>query len=316
MAKTTKAKVCPACGKEIKENAATTTCPQCGVVHHMRCWEENNGCYTKGCIAGGKHFKDIKEIANMQHSAYRNGMAKRSNPPQGSYAQVRKPYVNAESSKQKYQNQKTESRSKQELRKEVLPRRVKTPETSVSPAEPQMQGGSMQTGYLTNGRMDEFMQALIQNNIYYYDQKFSMMNMSGKHISWNWASFFLGAYWMMYRKMYLNTLFLVLISWAITFICFIPIVGWFIGGILAIALWVCMGMFGNAIYKRHIEKKYDECSGLSYDHRKQECVGKGGTSAGAVVVYIIISILLNIILMSLLTVFGLLSAIGTLGLML
>ena len=28
------------------------------------------------------------------------------------------------------------------------------------------------------------------------------MKESGKSISWNWAAFFMGIYWMVYRKMY------------------------------------------------------------------------------------------------------------------
>ncbi len=317
MANSTKTKVCPVCGKGIKENAPKTVCPQCGVVHHMQCWEQNNGCYTKGCIAGGRHGRDIKEIAHMQHSAYRYKSEKNSTPPQR-HKPVRT-YDNAKShhnSSVPAYSAPRESEPKREIKKQAPATPPAQPGMkSTASAPPQEHSRREHTGYLGNGRMDEFMQALIQNNIYYYDQKFSMMNMSGKSIAWNWASFFLSAYWMVYRKMYLNTLYLVLISWAITFICFIPVVGWFIGGLMAIALWVCMGMYGNAIYKNHIEKKYDECSALEYDHRKQECVGKGGTSAGAVVIYVLVSMLLNTILMSLLTVFGFLSTIGMLGLM-
>lgn len=264
MATNEKPKICPVCGKEIREGSSVTVCPQCGVVHHMRCWEINNGCYTRGCIAGGKHGIPIEEIAHMQHSKKKTPPTP-SNPPRP-------------------------------------PRPPRPPQDPPSPPKPPVPDQrSKYTGYLPNGRMDEFMQALIQNNIYYYDQKFAMMNMSGSSVAWNWASFFLGAYWMVYRKMYLNTLFLWLINIGIGLIGMIPVVGWIISGILGIGLWVCMGLFGNVIYKKHVEKIYEECRNLSYDHRKQECVTKGGTSGGAVVVYILIVIFGGVIAAFLLT---------------
>lgn len=322
MASNVKAKVCPMCGKDIKENTATTICPQCGVVHHMQCWEKNNGCYTNGCIAGGKHGRDIKEIAHMQHSAYRKDLSKKKVSVQdrriqsgGTYNNDNIGSHNVSPKNAKKAPAKPKSGDKLTPPLPPTPPVTPTPHEDKKPQQPNKtnKSRSKYTGYLSNGRIDEFMQALIQNNIYYYDQKFSMMNASGKSISWNWASFFFGAYWMMYRKMYLNTLFLVLISWAIAFIYFIPIVGWFIGGLMTIGLWVCLGMFGNAIYKKHLEKKYTECIELEYDQRKQECVATGGTSAGAVVIYVVISMLLSGILLSVLTILGFLSAFGTFG---
>ncbi len=42
----------------------------------------------------------------------------------------------------------------------------------------------------------------IQRNQKFYEEKFKKMNDTGKSASWNWAAFFLGIYWMIYRKMY------------------------------------------------------------------------------------------------------------------
>ena len=42
----------------------------------------------------------------------------------------------------------------------------------------------------------------IQKNQDFYEKKFKKMEETGKSISWNWAAFFMGIYWMIYRKMY------------------------------------------------------------------------------------------------------------------
>ncbi len=295
MATNEKPKICPVCGKEIREGSSVTVCPQCGVVHHMRCWEINNGCYTRGCIAGGKHGIPIEEIAHMQHSGYSG----RTSPLRSGVEERR--IVKEKTDRQRnHGDDQRGQKQRNDMRDRNDRSTAREGQTSTAADQQRMQQ-SKYIGYLPNGRMDEFMQALIQNNIYYYDQKFAMMNMSGSSVAWNWASFFLGAYWMVYRKMYLNTLFLWLINIGIGLIGMIPVVGWIISGILGIGLWVCMGLFGNVIYKKHVEKIYEECRNLSYDHRKQECVTKGGTSGGAVVIYILIVIFGGVIAAFLLT---------------
>lgn len=42
-------KICPFCKTEIKEGDSVKVCSACGIPHHEKCWEENNGCTTLGC---------------------------------------------------------------------------------------------------------------------------------------------------------------------------------------------------------------------------------------------------------------------------
>lgn len=42
-------KICPYCKTEIKEGEEIKVCPECGIPHHLSCWEENHGCTTFGC---------------------------------------------------------------------------------------------------------------------------------------------------------------------------------------------------------------------------------------------------------------------------
>lgn len=43
------AKMCAYCRTEIAETEASIICPSCGIPHHRKCWDENNGCATFGC---------------------------------------------------------------------------------------------------------------------------------------------------------------------------------------------------------------------------------------------------------------------------
>jgi len=45
-------RVCPYCRFPLKEGVAIETCDSCGAVHHIDCWQDNNGCSVTGCVNG------------------------------------------------------------------------------------------------------------------------------------------------------------------------------------------------------------------------------------------------------------------------
>ncbi len=47
-------KICPSCQAHSTDRDYTVTCPVCGVIHHIDCWVEHDGCMAEGCI-----LKDI-----------------------------------------------------------------------------------------------------------------------------------------------------------------------------------------------------------------------------------------------------------------
>jgi len=44
-------KKCPYCQTRIEEGEGLTVCPECGIPHHVECWNENGGCTVWGCRA-------------------------------------------------------------------------------------------------------------------------------------------------------------------------------------------------------------------------------------------------------------------------
>lgn len=97
----------------------------------------------------------------------------------------------------------------------------------------------------TDTAADEI-RAFVGANSHYYLQQFSAFTITGTEkfrMTWNWSCFGFTFIWMLYRKMYVQSL--------ITFIIFC------IPG-LNIILHVVAGIVGNYIYYRHVKDKISE----------------------------------------------------------
>ena len=116
----------------------------------------------------------------------------------------------------------------------------------------------------------------IQKNQDFYEKKFKKMEETGKSISWNWAAFFMGIYWMIYRKMYFKAAAFLLLNIIATNT---PHIGIY----LNTAVLVGIGIFGNALYLDHVEEKIEKAK-IIFPHNKEEVLAKrGGTNLPLVV---------------------------------
>jgi hypothetical protein len=125
--------------------------------------------------------------------------------------------------------------------------------------------------------------ALIGDEAAYYEQKFQMMRQFNTTTAWNFAAFFCGTFWFVYRKMYKWALLTVVAGMINIIIPFFP-------GLLVS---VMIGVFGNSIYMRHIEKLAAQYNALP-ENEKPSLLKRGGTSGAAVGVAIALYILLII----------------------
>jgi hypothetical protein len=100
--------------------------------------------------------------------------------------------------------------------------------------------------------------------------------------SWNWSAFLVGLFWMGYRKMYLELMYLLLIFLVCDFITYVLEfdVNWGVN----IATGVTIGLFGNAFYLSRAKKEIIRLKqlGLSEEVEKLELSKKGGTSVGGI----------------------------------
>lgn len=130
----------------------------------------------------------------------------------------------------------------------------------------------------------------IQKNQNFYEEKFRKMDDSGKSISWNWAAFFMGIYWMIYRKMYFK-------AGAFFILSLVASSTPYIGGILNLAVLIGIGIYANALYQDQIRVNMEKTKGLLPEAKEIIAKKKGGTNLPlAIGLYAVQTILAIIVL--------------------
>lgn len=145
-------------------------------------------------------------------------------------------------------------------------------------------------GYNSNRVSEEELRIFIgENNTNYYIEKWSLINKTNKSVSWNWASFFLGSLWLLYRKMYVWGVLMMVVSMAAT-LSGVPF-SWLILGILT-------GMFGNKLYLEETRKRIIEIKSITGDlNRQYEMMrSKGGTNLTLPIIIAVIVCLIRVFL--------------------
>lgn len=130
----------------------------------------------------------------------------------------------------------------------------------------------------------------IQKNLNFYEEKFRKMDDSGKSISWNWAAFFMGIYWMIYRKMYFK-------AGAFFILSLVASSTPYIGGILNLAVLIGIGIYANALYQDQIRGNMEKTKGLLPEAKEIIAKKRGGTNLPlAIGLYAVHNIVVIIIL--------------------
>jgi len=119
----------------------------------------------------------------------------------------------------------------------------------------------------------------------YYQAQFEKITPKKQYAGFNIAAFFLGVVWLFYRKMY---------SYGFMAIGLIVVIGMveIILGIESsganIGLAVAFGMFGNTLYKHHVDKQIAKIRQLRSGSVNTELENRGGTNliAGSILLVI------------------------------
>ncbi|WP_426977747.1 DUF2628 domain-containing protein [Acinetobacter johnsonii] len=119
----------------------------------------------------------------------------------------------------------------------------------------------------------------------YYQAQFEKITPRKQYAGFNIAAFFLGVVWLFYRKMYSYGFM------AIGLIVVIGIVEIFLGiesSGANIGLAVAFGMFGNTLYKHHVDKQIAKIRQLRIGSINSELENRGGTNliAGSILLVI------------------------------
>ena len=128
----------------------------------------------------------------------------------------------------------------------------------------------------------------LEKNQSYYLEKFNLIEKTGDKKAWNWCSFLIGGYWMLYRKMYVQAIIYIIANLILG--C-IPFIGW----ALSLALCVGLGIFGNSLYLDHIKKTFTEIGCADSNMRSTLINRKGGTNLVLPILLAVIPVIIGII---------------------
>ena len=128
----------------------------------------------------------------------------------------------------------------------------------------------------------------LEKNQSYYLEKFNLIEKTGDKKAWNWCSFLIGGYWMLYRKMYVQAIIYIIANLILG--C-IPFMGW----ALSLALCVGLGIFGNSLYLDHIKKTFTEIGCADSNMRSTLINKKGGTNLVLPILLAVIPVIIGII---------------------
>lgn len=119
----------------------------------------------------------------------------------------------------------------------------------------------------------------------YYDRKWRELEIKKSAVSWNWAAFFLGPLWLAYRRMYLLASLLIVLMFCsnLALILLSADIDIVLGLILGIVQMILLGMFGNALYRKHVTGEVALIESLHQDDmaRAVALARKGGRSLPA-----------------------------------
>lgn len=134
----------------------------------------------------------------------------------------------------------------------------------------------------------EELSLFLEKNQSYYLEKFNLIEKTGDKKAWNWCSFLIGGYWMLYRKMYVQAIIYIIANLILG--C-IPFIGW----ALSLALCVGLGIFGNSLYLDHIKKTFTEIGCADSNMRSTLINKKGGTNLVLPILLAVIPVIIGII---------------------
>lgn len=128
-------------------------------------------------------------------------------------------------------------------------------------------------------------QAFVDTRYHFYDQKWSMSSQPDVKAGWNWASFFVGLFWLGYRKMYREVLILIGLFFLIDFVAALTGI-YALSNFIPFIIYFYLGIKGNALYYQHVRRKLAE---LKDDNLSKQAYREyGGVSGVGVVVALLL----------------------------
>ena len=132
----------------------------------------------------------------------------------------------------------------------------------------------------------EVRERLIGSKTEYYLPRFEKMETLNSITDWNWAAFFFGFWWMLYRKMYVFGAVALVVTELLSLLT-IPGLG------LLVSL--AVGVVGNFLYMKDINNRTDKAMDMQPEEREVFIQKNSGTGWTGVVVAFVVFLVLGMI---------------------
>lgn len=132
----------------------------------------------------------------------------------------------------------------------------------------------------------EVRERLIGSKTEYYLPRFEKMETLNSFTDWNWAAFFFGFWWMLYRKMYVFGA----VALAVTeLLSLLTIPG------LGLLVSLAVGVVGNFLYMKDINNRTDKAMDMQPEERELYIQKNSGTGWTGVVVAFVVFLILGML---------------------
>lgn len=278
-------KICPFCKTEFKPGDEIVVCSECDMPHHKDCWIENQGCTTFGCLGTIKGADEGETSVTVRQMVYEDSAPKAS-PSQAVFC-----------TRCGAQNAGTSSfcaRCGNQL--SAVPPIVQTPvytpmASTGAPSYTTPKNAYTGDNYGPQGdRGVEELQQFVGVKGEYYLPKFRELKEQNKQTSWNWPAFLITPYWLIYRKMYAYG------AGMLVSLFVLSMIGSIFASVLSLAVYIVMGILGNAVYMKYLEGKAAQAKTMDEPFRSQFIAKNGGVNAAAAVLTAVGYVLLIFIL--------------------
>ena len=145
---------------------------------------------------------------------------------------------------------------------------------------------------ITDTQRLEMYEALVgRRNLDYYLQVFKDFDERGGGLipSWNWAAFLFSVPWALYRKIY--PVFFAVIGGVVLWAVLVVHLGVspLINNLFYVVSWAAFGLYGNALYYRHVTRKIESARAEDGDSARQllEVGFKGGVQLWVIPVFVL-----------------------------
>lgn len=304
---------CPSCHQTFSENDDIVACPQCGLPHHRSCWLKEGHCHLHHLHNTDDQWSRDKATANppLHHEQPSRESVKENLPYQicscchtqnPEFAEFCKHCGSPLNSEQCWQSGAKKN----------------TPYSEYQPIR--------NTWYSTqnvdpNETIDEVkaedLSAVVGTKTDYYLPRFRRMSRNSSSASWNWAAFFFGPLWLLYRKMYglgVVIMILELLQTVVTEIAYKAIgfsategmtyadryaliesaltepsnryflLSIWLFSLIAMAISIVLGVLGNRLYHDHCQKTISRARSKTPDLTAGELSSIGGTSIAITII--------------------------------